>query len=545
MKIKILFTSLAILAGSLGWFLISPKGDNGREPVSEFCDNPLTIPLNYDAVKAFITDRRIRSTQGLLDCLPKAFRAKYVMMFKSNSLQFASYKFPRIIMWDPKGAFVLAHSGDPSQFGYNNLEMMEFDRETARFKFHEVSFAENSGPRFDDNPVSCRDCHKPDLRPNWEVYNIWRGAYFGHDFHTKADSPEGRGYEDFIANGMGQGTYRHLVPHKVHFDGSTHSDFSERLREIGIYFAGWNRIRLLRIMKESPGFQEMRFATLGILLGCDPKSLIPDQISRMFPRSPADFYSETRSFAQWENDRRRKSRHDHGLPDDGHSVIELAYHEDPRAQGKIYGLAVQFRAIVGLRWLYENRGIPTHDWHMNFDSNFYSFADGTPRAMHYMLPDLVEAVGDAEVSALFTGLKERPPSAFAGAMFLAYEDFKTNSELKSRCDVIAKKSHDALNAVKDVKQLFVAESKPGLLSAIESCRRCHGPAGGSRTAFTLMEPRVGSELSKSGFINGTLRDEILDRIDASAPDSHRMPYLSIPLSVNQTRELKKYLRAIK
>jgi hypothetical protein len=75
------------------------------------------------------------------------------------------------------------NAGAESAYGGNSIEMIQYDDERARFDFYELAF-DGGRPRLSEpNPQACLGCHQSlshadaDLRPNWEPYNVWPGAY--------------------------------------------------------------------------------------------------------------------------------------------------------------------------------------------------------------------------------------------------------------------------------------------------------------------------------------------------------------------------------
>ena len=100
----------------------------------------------------------------------------------------------------------------------------------SRFRPELISFDPKgiAEPHFDPHPAVCATCHQNDIRPNWEPYFHWVGAYGSEDDNTNAREPNidgrlstGSEHEHFVqfvekqAKQIAQkkGRYRFLPPH--------------------------------------------------------------------------------------------------------------------------------------------------------------------------------------------------------------------------------------------------------------------------------------------------------------------------------------------
>lgn len=145
--------------------------------------------IDYDRLKIAVQDdQSIRSLEQTLALVPKPFFDKYVLLYRSRSLQGSSYLKPRAVVFGRSARFVFAFNGDEKHDGYNTLEIIQFRQATNRFEFHEITFESGKLPRFSDpNPKKCLECHQSplrqnvDMRPNWEPYNFWPGVYASVD----------------------------------------------------------------------------------------------------------------------------------------------------------------------------------------------------------------------------------------------------------------------------------------------------------------------------------------------------------------------------
>jgi hypothetical protein len=162
---------------------------------------PLPPPLvTIDQVDQLVRSQPIFTLEELLSKLPERLRSRFTFIHTSRSRQDASFEFPRAILFGPDARFVLAFNGHPSQANYDSIEMMEYDDRSGRFRFATVELQSPSGARAFVNRDSsrCIGCHGPTaetLRPIWDPYPVWAGAYGGLDdnvLHGPGRSSRGR-----------------------------------------------------------------------------------------------------------------------------------------------------------------------------------------------------------------------------------------------------------------------------------------------------------------------------------------------------------------
>lgn len=155
---------------------------------------PLDQELTFDQfmgqvnaqAAAFQLEGKEFKIEDAIDLLPYEMKEQnYVLMYRSRSLQHGSPEAPRAIVYTPTASFILSfNGGDPGVRGAQTIEAIQFKRAENRFEFHEITFdgmkAPDSGKA---NPKKCIQCHQSptsaeiDLRPNWDPYNTWIGAY--------------------------------------------------------------------------------------------------------------------------------------------------------------------------------------------------------------------------------------------------------------------------------------------------------------------------------------------------------------------------------
>lgn len=85
--------------------------------------------MDYETLKNLIITNNVDSIEKLLPLLPASVRSKYVVVFRSRSLQGASYKEPRVILYNDNAKFMLSFNGNENQRGFYELEVADFDSE--------------------------------------------------------------------------------------------------------------------------------------------------------------------------------------------------------------------------------------------------------------------------------------------------------------------------------------------------------------------------------------------------------------------------------
>lgn len=147
--------------------------------------NDFSRELTADSLIQRIQSKNLRTIEEVLADLPKGTFDNYLLMYRSRSLQEASFSHPRAIVFTPSARFVFAfNSGDPSFAGADALEMIQFRDNENRFEFREITFHANRSAEISPiNPSKCTACHQSqrrlevDMRPNWEPYFFWPGSY--------------------------------------------------------------------------------------------------------------------------------------------------------------------------------------------------------------------------------------------------------------------------------------------------------------------------------------------------------------------------------
>lgn len=283
--------------------------------------------VNFQYVKSLIETRDVRTIDELLPLLPTTFRANYVLLRESESVQEGSVHAPRVLMSTANSSFVMAFNGDASQSGYFDIETYEFDETTGAFTFREIGFPEpgdTDGVHFTgDNPAECRSCHRNPPRPIFPSWPNWPQAYFSVDGASGQTLPrqDALDFATFKASAASHPRYRHLVD-LTSYDTPERVQRGDRANSFNATLLGQiDRMVDLEIRKH-PRYERYKYAFDAAIAGCaDIPSFLPRTETADFARTYASIRQET-----------------------------LAKNAKASA------------TVIALRWLFENNGMKTVHW---------------------------------------------------------------------------------------------------------------------------------------------------------------------------------------
>ena len=151
----------------------------------------------FETVDRFVEAIQTSGAQTVEDAiplLPANVRSNYVLMYRSRSLQRATFQAPRAIAFEADASFIAAFNGGAQFKGGDSIELIQFKPDERRYEFRELSFAPGRAPTLSPpNPAKCLQCHQSaarrdvDPRPNWEPYFFWPGAYGSEDGNLNSD----------------------------------------------------------------------------------------------------------------------------------------------------------------------------------------------------------------------------------------------------------------------------------------------------------------------------------------------------------------------
>ncbi|MFM8313287.1 MAG: hypothetical protein ACKOA8_03295 [Deltaproteobacteria bacterium] len=110
--------------------------------------------------------------------------AWFTLMKASLSAQGASTTNPRAIVFGPDSKFIFTFNGHQEQAGYQELEMIFFrENPSPRWELRKLSFSgkKQKVELSEANPSRCLSCHQNPVRPIWNAYDVWPGAYGEND----------------------------------------------------------------------------------------------------------------------------------------------------------------------------------------------------------------------------------------------------------------------------------------------------------------------------------------------------------------------------
>lgn len=288
--------SLLVVLALTPWFIASASAD---EP---FTEARLQALLQRNPQ----TGAPVDSISELIPLLPQELRENFTFVYDSRSpfRSGISPEYPRVILFTNDARLVLTFIGDERQPGYDLLETMSFDYESAKFELHAYMLpaAERRAWRPSPDEAKCSRCHGGDARPIFDSYPLWPGYYgsvqdtFPHD---RIGQKEAKSYAAFQANAAKTGVYKDLIypsgsPVSPYLDPRLFKDNTVELdpqlfaylpnARLGMALTELNRQRIYRKLDAGEGFAANEKRILSKLLQCRPA----DQPDRASLRAIAD-----------------------------------------------------------------------------------------------------------------------------------------------------------------------------------------------------------------------------------------------------------------
>jgi hypothetical protein len=300
-----------------------------------------------------------------------------------------SPEYPRVIMFTDDARMVLTFIGDERQPGFDLLETMSFDYESAKFELHAylLPAAERKSWRPSASDAKCSRCHGADARPIFDSYPLWPGYYgsvqdtFPHD---RIGQKEANNYAAFAAGAAKTGVYKDLIypagtPISPYLDPRLFHDNTVTLQpklfpympnaRLGIALTELNRQRIYRKLTEGEGFAANEKRLLAKLLECRSEDR-PDRAAMQ------SIEAELRS----ENAARLKR-------------LGLLPGDPKKARNDMQEL--QFvRELAEIDWVAKEAGVDRSDWSMAMEDGSLAFFDGILSGIYngksyYLKEDLI------------------------------------------------------------------------------------------------------------------------------------------------------------
>jgi hypothetical protein len=465
--------------------------------------------LDFDSLRQLIERDRIDSIEALLADLPEDLRRSYALVFSSRSLQEATFRDPRAILYGSDGRLILTFNGDAAERGYEALESAQYDTVRDRFEFRELRFVAGPDGRAtpqvsEANPLRCRRCHGTPARPVWDSSPLWPGAY-GERYRSNLTAVERAGLKVFLERQPLHPRYRVLVAaerftYRSTFAPDARGEYSGEQREapnaeLAELLGGLSMRMIARELAERPDFPRYQYALLGAAEGdCGELAEFLPPLQR--PSAEAALRRMVRS-AEVAGVTEAESRRARALP--GTPNVRLL--GAPASPGSTLS-EVRLLAESGL-------GMPTEDWTLSLEKGTYEFS--APGGGSFGLAEALRArmvPGDTHLGVLRSEREHSPDDGYC-----AYLRARSQAELAG-----LPADHQPRFALSGAAVPPPLSTAPALL---QHCALCHlnGPA--PRVPFEAPD-RLAALLRSGRYPRGDLLAEIKFRLSASA-GAARMP----------------------
>lgn len=468
--------------------------------------------IPFEKFKSVLKNSQPKSVEEFLPAWKQTspeFFKKYLVGYRSRSLQSSSFLSPRIILFSEKTDLVITFNGDAQHRGFNDLEVMAFNYQTDAFEFYEVDASVfKTGELSTPNPKKCLECHqsaarssltsqnKIDPRPNWEPYNTWPGFYGSLDDdmspkkmeyssvinamkNNPADqilidefSQEEKYFELFKTQAKSHPRYQYLEPIEPRstysYDKTVNVEFTKKLSIL-------NFRRVARLMAQEKEVFDFVKWNIARYVQCGMAPLTDEVRSQMDPLFATEKYPRSLTFS---------------------SMIDLT-----------------FKALA----------VDTEDWSMDFKTQGGRFGI------------------DRFASPNESWVEFRPGYE---KYFLAQPDLT-----KLSCSEINEQAAKRFDHLENLKKFQLQRLQKSLSlqpqPLIQRCVDCH-------SSYDLDIPSIPFEneaaltlaLKKEGYKRGTLLDEIKWRIGDHVPAHEQMPPRGVP-TLKQRQDLIQYLESLK
>lgn len=498
----------------------------GRSVQSDSCFINDDQQLNLKTLEAIIRDEScgVKSIDDLLPMLPSNYRSNFVLMYRSQSLQGPhniNYQNPRAILF-PKNKrqnIFLSFNGHPSLKNHNNIELLEAgngenELDPNIFKLVDISFPSDSLAKSmtwsqaqsnivvsDPNPQKCLTCHGAPVRPIFQSYPIWEGAY--GSFHLYGNETErielGRFVNEQMTNTSSR--YRHLEISEGSgqtpmmftglsgiLTGHANSMFNSQL-------AHYNNKRIHRILKASAFYPSFAPAILAATAECsDFESYFPSSIKNKLNANISSSHQLSQKYHSNVINKVLREIYEAGpsqfgfaismiadslRPDqvgslelsdfvsahrnhwDSWDTMNLLWIDTLRRQGPHRGDP----GIAKLRYIVEGLGISMTNWFIDIVQPTYRMSDGTAWSFRFAM----ELLNNDESLSEFVGLLNR-------------NNLHTEAGVEAKnhiCESLKLESHQRLSSVANLPTLerasFDLEIQIGSFpkTFINTCAQCH------------------------------------------------------------------------
>jgi hypothetical protein len=439
----------------------------------------ITCPLSFKTIHDYVKKCGITTIDDFLPHLPEEFRSRYVLVHDSQSIQDATPRHPRVIMFGLDAKLILAFAGEQSFKGYKRLEIIQFNDSEKKFSMHELTFDPDAAIRMRSKksnrsavrvttkakPKRCENCHGDPPRPIWDNYAGWPGVYGSVDdysiFHWTDPAVELFNLKAFQNDiFMKYGRYRFFTEHtKFPDDKSTFKDHfkadppypSRPNLQFGALISRLNAQAIAREIKNDARFQPFRYALLGSLT-CAPDFRDDGVLAQWLPKRlwPEKSFSESSQLTHMTINRSyhfrerrqcallRKLNNPQDLDINPKTDCSFTNYESESLTGSRPGeITSRFEYVC----LAAGKS-SIQNWSMeftNFREKNHIFFFGTNKKIGgldlYLYKEILDAASDGKIINSYENAKRNPDGEF---LF-------DSTDRKTLCDELSKRSLETLN----------------------------------------------------------------------------------------------------
>lgn len=472
---------------------------NALEPAPSF---------NVDDLVQFIGKNKITSVDALIPKLPAEIKKNVTFITDSQSLQAGSVTSPRAVIWNEKGGLVFTfNGGGADQRGNSSLELMQADSKTGRLRFFEIAFPKGELTE----PQSCLQCHGSEPRPIWKEYPSWPDAFGSHDDFTPTEQQSD--FQLFIENAKKNPRFQSLIfesdfpefPYRsstlarsTSIDTAFHFRPNLRLSEL---LTRLNAKRLASMIRHHHQYRKKRMLILDAILNCGQASLpsaLPPVLKEL-GLNPEDFDIRNRYDSRENGSLDFVASYFDGSATTREYLAAQLIQKDPElsTEVKLRGLAIKYQMSN-----------PRND----LDRNWFPVMDEI--SLWLPLP--------YQKTVLAIQVQKREP--YIAPYRVQYEQL---------CSKVRATLPDHSGTTTDTSPTpapVLTKAERGNLIVQERCIKCHGT--GSKLPIFEYEPK-------------TLFSKVSERTDPQGGANYRMPFLDVPLTIEERSDLLDYIRTLK
>lgn len=250
----------------------------------------------------------------ILRQLPADFRSGFVLMRETRSIQGASDRAPRVLMFGDDARTVMTFNGEPSQHGFSRLEFASVAPESGRLEFRSIELPDGDTgfghAKFSEpNPPLCMSCHGPTPHYIWTQYATWPGAYGRRDDNIELTDGEKDAFLAFRESSQAHPRYKSLnyeflslspnYPYRCLAGGENGGDRickslaleNRPNARFGLLLLRHQAKALVQAAAQSQSFEQFKYGFAFYLAGCDEMSSV-SSIQHLYAATGAISYRD-------------------------------------------------------------------------------------------------------------------------------------------------------------------------------------------------------------------------------------------------------------